>query len=71
MKLDSEMFSRIKSGSKKIEIRLFDEKRQQISVGDTIIFTNTNNSAEQITVKVIDLTKFHLYPACLHRGKLC
>lgn len=32
----------IKSGEKTIELRLFDEKRQCIKVGDEIEFVNTN-----------------------------
>ena len=43
MKLDASPFEKIKSGNKNIELRLFDEKRQKIKVGDNIIFTNTDN----------------------------
>ena len=38
MKLNSEMFDKVKSGKKTYEVRLLDEKRQKIGVGDTIIF---------------------------------
>ena len=41
MKLNPSPFGLIKSGQKTIELRLFDEKRQQIKVGDQIVFTNT------------------------------
>ena len=41
MKLNPAPFEIIKSGKKTIELRLFDEKRQKIKVGDEIIFTNT------------------------------
>ena len=40
MKLNAYPFEMIKSGEKTIEIRLFDEKRQQIKAGDKIVFTN-------------------------------
>ena len=40
MKLKNEPFVSIKNGLKTIEMRLFDEKRKQIKVGDTIEFTN-------------------------------
>ena len=43
MKLQKEPFKMINSNKKTIELRLFDEKRQQIKVGDKIIFTNTSN----------------------------
>ena len=36
MKLHASPFEKIKSGEKTIELRLFDEKRRQIKVGDTI-----------------------------------
>lgn len=38
LRLDKNPFLKISSGSKTIEIRLFDEKRRQIRLGDTIIF---------------------------------
>ena len=39
MKLDKEPFEKIKSGEKTIELRLYDEKRRKIRVGDIIVFT--------------------------------
>ena len=38
MKLDAEPFEKIKNGSKTVELRLFDEKRQKIKPGDIIEF---------------------------------
>ena len=43
MKLHSTPFEMIKSGKKTIELRLYDDKRQKIKLGDEIIFTNTVN----------------------------
>ena len=57
MKLKNEPFMSIKNGLKTIEMRLFDEKRKQIKVGDTIEFTNIV-SLEKLKVKVINLHKF-------------
>lgn len=57
MKLKNEPFMSIKNGLKTIEMRLFDEKRKQIKVGDTIEFTNIV-SLEKLKVKVIALHKF-------------
>ena len=43
----SNPFEQIKSGVKTIELRLYDEKRQALSVvGDTIIFTNLTEYAD-------------------------
>ena len=41
MMLYHEPFCKIKSGEKTIELRLFDEKRREIKVGDRIVFTDT------------------------------
>ncbi len=64
MKLNPAPFAMIKSGRKTIELRLYDEKRRKISVGDAIVFTN-EQSGERLTVKVLKLHKFpsfaHLY----------
>ena len=49
----------MQSGNKTIEVRLNDEKRQAINLGDTIIFINRENTGEQLTVKVKALL---LYP---------
>ncbi len=57
MKLHASPFEKIKSGVKNIELRLFDEKRQKIRIGDNIIFTNTVNGDKMCaTVK-----KLHLF----------
>lgn len=60
MKLDNEPFVNIKSGIKKIEIRLNDEKRQKIKVSDYIEFTNVK-TLEIIYVKVTNLYKFSTF----------
>jgi len=58
MKLRPVPFEKIKSGQKTIELRLYDEKRKQISVGDTIRFTNTEDLTGLICVKVEGLFVF-------------
>ncbi len=57
MRLNPEPFENIKNGSKTIEMRLFDEKRQQIKQGDSIEFTN-NKTDEKLVVRVINLHQF-------------
>ncbi len=52
-------FALIASGQKRIELRLNDQKRQQLKIGDIIIFTNTD-TVEKIQVEVMKLT---LYPS--------
>ena len=57
MKLTSSAFAKIAMGSKTIELRLNDDKRQKINVGDTVVF-NCNESNDIITAKVKQLYKF-------------
>ena len=57
MKLHSSPFEMIKSGKKTIELRLYDEKRQLIKEGDSIIFTNTSNG-DKMSATVKKLHRF-------------
>lgn len=58
MNLDSVPFEMIKSGTKTIELRLYDEKRRKINTGDTIVFTKNDGTFETVTAKVIALYVF-------------
>ena len=60
MNLQPDPFYAIKSGTKDIELRLLDEKRQLIQVGDFIEFENTEDSDCKMTVIV---TKLHKFPS--------
>lgn len=57
MNLNNNPFNSIKKGSKTIEMRLYDEKRRLINVGDMIEFNNRLTN-EKISVEVI---KLHLF----------
>jgi len=56
MKLNPEPFEQIKAGTKTAEIRLYDEKRRLINVGDEIIFRKLPELNETIKTKVTGLT---------------
>ncbi len=58
MKLKQKPFQMIRSGEKTIELRLYDEKRQRINVGDEIVFSCLDSNQPPFSVRVIDL---HLY----------
>lgn len=60
MNLYPEPFEMIRSGSKTIELRLNDEKRQKIKVGDTIVFTQAETEEPLIT-EVINLYPFRSF----------
>ena len=55
MKLNEEPFEKIKNGSKTIELRLYDEKRRKIKVGDMIRFVS---KTEKLTATVKALHVF-------------
>lgn len=57
MKLQSAPFNNIKNGTKSIEMRLYDEKRQLLNLDDIIEFTNMQTN-ETINCKVEGLIKF-------------
>ena len=46
----------MKNGTKRIELRLFDEKRQRIKIGDAIEFTNPDG--EKLLVRVVGLLRY-------------
>ena len=58
MKLKNEPFQKIKSGQKTVELRLFDNKRRQLDIGDDIIFTNLSNADERLAVRVKALYRY-------------
>ncbi|MBE6532977.1 MAG: ASCH domain-containing protein [Ruminococcaceae bacterium] len=58
MNLHQQPFSMIASGLKTIELRLLDEKRKLISVGDTLIFKNTADPSLTISCIVKALHTF-------------
>ena len=60
MKLQEVPFKMIKKGIKTIEMRLYDEKRKKISIGDSIHFTNVV-TGEVLQARVIKLHTFIYY----------
>lgn len=57
MNLYHEPYEMIRNGLKTIELRLKDEKRQKIKVGDMIEFTQIE-TGEKLTAEVIALHRF-------------
>lgn len=48
----------IKNREKSLELRLFDEKRQMVKVGDNITFISTQDENETLTVKVLGMNMY-------------
>ena len=61
MKLFQEPFIKISKGTKTIELRLYDEKRSKINVGDLIEFTMIDDSDQKIVVEVTALYRFNSF----------
>lgn len=59
LNLHPQPFAMIADGRKTIELRLWDEKRSQIKVGDTLVFVHTGDAARTLTARV---TALHLFP---------
>ena len=57
MKVKESYFGLLKNGKKTIELRLFDEKRREIEIGDEIEFHLFDNEMESFNSKVIGLYK--------------
>ena len=56
MHLKDPYFSYIKGGTKRIELRLFDEKRRRIDLGDLIEFSGSNDKSVQ--ARVVGLLRY-------------
>lgn len=61
MTLQPKYYNFILNGTKRIEIRLFDEKRQQIKIGDTIKFLKEPNLNESFNAKIIGLLRYNTF----------
>ena len=63
MKVQEKYYHLLKSGQKTIELRLYDEKRQKIAIGDTICFTDVSDATRVLHTKVKDLFVFPSFEA--------
>lgn len=61
MKLRQEPFDCIVSGIKTIELRLYDEKRQLINIGDKIRFSLFDSPNQSIETVVVNLHRFNSF----------
>ena len=61
MKLQPKYYNFILNGTKRIEIRLLDEKRKQIKIGDIIKFLKQPKLTESFNAKVIGLLRYNTF----------
>ena len=62
MKLRDMPFNEIERGKKTVELRLYDEKRKTVKLGDTLVFTNADKQGVQFC-KVIGLYRYSSFEA--------
>ena len=58
MKLHAAPFATIRAKTKTVEMRLYDEKRQALQVGDLLRFTNVDTGETLLA----DIIALHVYP---------
>ena len=61
LKLQPKYFDYINNGTKRIELRLYDEKRQNIKLGDRIKFLKASDLDESFEAKVIGLLRYNSF----------
>lgn len=59
--LHSDVFDIVKNGKKDIEVRINDEKRRQLKIGDTLVFLRRPNDDEEIRAKVVGLEYYDYF----------
>ena len=63
MKLQDEPFQKIARGEKTFELRLYDEKRKSIRIGDEIEFVHATDSQRRLRCVVLNLHLFDTFEA--------
>ena len=61
MKVKPEYFEKIKSGKKIYEIRLLDEKRKMLKVGDTVLLKKEPELFDGIVIRISEIKHFNTF----------
>ena len=56
--LDPEIYEQVKNGTKNVEARVNDEKRQQLKVGDVVEVLKRPDENESLNVRITNLKNF-------------
>lgn len=59
--LHPDVFEIVRMGKKDIEVRVNDEKRRKLKVGDTLVFLKRPNDDEEIRAKVVGLEYYDYF----------
>lgn len=68
--LDEDIFEVVKNGTKRVEVRLNDEKRRKMKIGDKLIFLKRPLEEEKITTKIIGLKTFNYFEELVDNYKM-
>ncbi len=69
MNVKTKYYNLLKAGKKTIELRLFDEKRQQITEGDLILFADLSDASNTFQSKVTKLYRADSFKALCQQIK--
>ena len=58
MKLDAKFFDKMRARKKVYEVRLNDEKRKEITIGDKIIFKRRPELIDGMVVRVVEIKRY-------------
>lgn len=58
MGLQEKYFNAMRYGNKKIELRLYDEKRKKLNIGDTIYFMLEPDRKKKMETRIVNLIKY-------------
>jgi len=61
LKLDDKYYNYILHGTKRIELRLNDEKRKSMNIGDVLVFYKQPLLEESFKTKIVDLIYFNSF----------
>ena len=61
MHLHEKPFERVRTGRQTLETRLFDEKRQMLNLGDTIVFSKRGKPPETIDTEIVGLLRYRTF----------
>ncbi len=70
MKLKKDYYNYIISGTKRIEVRLYDEKRQKIKINDIITFHLFDDYNKSFKVKVVKLSHYKTIQDLINDNKM-
>ena len=60
-------YNMLKQGTKVIELRLFDDKRKKINIGDVIEFSNNSNIEDTFLAQVVKLHRADNFEVLCHK----